>query len=75
MAVITVIDKELEIPAYSAVCSYCTHVIPGPERTCAAFPGGIPLEIWLGENDHRSPYEGDLGLRFEPQDKEKQDVI
>ena len=35
-------------------------------RTCAAFPKGIPLEIWNGENDHAQEFPGDNGIRFEP---------
>ena len=26
----------------------------------------IPFEIWIGGFDHRLPYEGDNGIRFEP---------
>jgi hypothetical protein len=32
---------------------------------CAAFPGGIPTPILLLEADHREPYPGDNGIRFE----------
>jgi hypothetical protein len=33
---------------------------------CDAFPHGIPEEIiWEGA-DHRRPYPGDRGIRFEP---------
>ena len=36
------------------------------DRTCEAFPGGIPDEIWWGENDHTKPYPEDNGFRFSP---------
>ena len=32
---------------------------------CAAFPGGIPEDIWENRFDHRQPRDGDHGLRWE----------
>lgn len=53
---------------YSPVCARCrrfTGTKPR-ERTCEAFPDGIPAEIWLGDNDHTEAYEGDGGKQFLP---------
>ena len=60
-------DRELLIPVYSEVCTYCKHWDWESDelRRCKAFPDGIPMEIWMGENDHREPFEGDRGVQFE----------
>ena len=51
------------------ICLLCKHYREGQDwgdaNTCAAFPDGIPEEIELGGFDHRKPFEGDMGIRFE----------
>lgn len=44
-------------------CVECRHYLE--DHRCSAFEH-IPVEIFLGEHDHREPYEGDNGIRFEP---------
>ena len=45
-------------------CGTCKHWVPG--ATFAAFPDGIPDAILDNEHDHRQPYPGDHGIRWEP---------
>jgi len=43
--------------------------------TCAAFPEGIPADIFGEYADHRLPYAGDHGIRFEAKDAAGADYV
>ena len=43
-------------------CWACAHYRVG--RTCAAFPLGIPNEVFSGKFDHSRPHPNDSGWRF-----------
>ncbi len=49
-------------------CVACAHLrLDGTGRwACQAFPRGIPAAILEGRIDHRQPYPGDGGVRFQP---------
>lgn len=51
------------------ICFTCKHLHDPdtyPHLKCAAFPDGIPKQILYHDADHRKPYPGDQGIRFEP---------
>ena len=45
-------------------CLSCRQKSP-TGATCTAFPAGIPDDILLARHDHRTPYRGDHGIRYE----------
>lgn len=47
----------------SEQCLTCKH--KGRNLSCAAFPDVIPNEILNGGHDHRLPFPGDGGVRYE----------
>ena len=49
------------------MCNTCKHRIP-VTVTCKAYPGGIPRKLIL-RGEHDTPYEGDGGYRYEPQNR------
>lgn len=46
-------------------CGICRHLAESGRR-CVAFPEFIPEPIWTNVADHRGPFAGDGGVRFEP---------
>ncbi len=45
-------------------CLTCRHY--EGDFACAAFPTRIPQIVLTGSHDHREPYQGDHGIRWEP---------
>lgn len=60
------------IPLECHTCVYQGHRYKG-KPACAAFPEGIPQEIYDGEVSHKEPYPGDHGIQYKYQ--ERADVV
>lgn len=59
----------MSLPTIPPICFMCKHLIENDQWTegnprCAAFPEGIPDEIWLNGYDHRNPL-GDERVTFQ----------
>ena len=55
-------------------CYKCKHLHPkepaaDSPMTCAAFPDGIPDEIFFEGVSHKKSYPGDTGVKFEPKEE------
>lgn len=63
-----------------AQCTFCVHWISplsagvgatlADRQVCAAYPDGIPDDIWWNQADHREAQPGDNGIQWEPVDSE-----
>lgn len=53
-----------------SICVSCSRLRPRDDGefgvACDAFPGGIPDEIYVQGFDHRQPFSGDQGIRYDP---------
>ena len=58
------------VVVFSSQCRDCKHQSAALPRVCNAFPGGIPMEIYLNKVSHKKPYKGDNGIRFEKKEEE-----
>ena len=55
------------------MCMWCKRYRGGLK--CEVFPERIPTDILHSKHDHRKPYPGDNGIRFEPVDDEAAEIV
>ena len=55
--------RDIMLPHIS--CATCRHLHLDGKRECEAYPVEIPIVIQIGEHNHRKPYKGDQGIRYE----------
>lgn len=58
-------EGDAEMFVVASQCLICRHFRPS-RTTCTAFVNSVPGSIFVNEVDHRQPYEGDGGIRWEP---------
>lgn len=58
-------ERDMMRKVRAPVCGECKH-LGRSGQDCVAFPDEIPDAILLYGFDHRKPYKGDSGIRFEP---------
>ena len=63
-------QQRAKLPRYGQ-CADCLHY--NGWFACSAYTA-IPGEILTGEHDHRKPFPGDNGIRFEPANDEADEV-
>jgi len=49
-------------------CTSCKHRFMKDDKTCAAFPNGIPVDILRGKTGHRTSRPSDQGIVYERRD-------
>ena len=52
-------------------CVHLDHSNSFNPLRCRAILDGIPVPIKMNKHDHRKPYPGDHGIRFEPMTQEQ----
>ncbi len=56
--------RDIEINDW-VLCASCIHYQGGFPAKCKAFPNKIPRKIYNEGFNHKKPFPGDSGIRFE----------